>query len=239
MSDETKVTPSTSAFNLTPSVAILLSGVFIAGAIIFVNYNPPSPAVLGNSNDPQNLPTNANVPPVSETDHIRGPRTAPIVLVEYSDFQCPYCRIVHATLKRLVDESNGEVAWVLRNFPLESIHPEARPSALAAECIAEQLGDDGFWKFADAIFADQSKMSSAYYVQLAKQFGANEATFNACVASEKHAARIDKEALDAQQNGGTGTPFTVIIGGDIQVPISGALPYEQFASVIKAIKERQ
>ncbi len=88
----------------------------------------------------------------SASDHIIGSPTAPIVLVEYSDFQCPYCKMIHPSLKQIVSESNGGVAWVYRDFPLYQIHPEAENSANAAECIAAQLGNDAFWKFGDAIF---------------------------------------------------------------------------------------
>ena len=221
-------------FNLSPSIAILLSGALVAGAILFVNLHPTQPVAA----NPTQLPS-ANVPAVTSGEHLFGSPTAPIKLVEYSDFQCPYCRLVYPTLKRLVEESNGQIAWVHRNFPLESIHPEARPAALAAECIAEELGNDAFWKFANAIYTDQSKMSSKYYAELAAQFGASPSTFATCVSTEKHAAKIDGEALDAQKNGGEGTPFTVVVGKDIQVPISGALPYAQFVSVIKAVKARQ
>jgi protein-disulfide isomerase len=88
----------------------------------------------------------------SDTDHIIGSPTAPIVLVEYSDFQCPYCQMIHPDLQKIVSESNGQIAWVYRNFPLYQIHPQATPAANAAECIAEQLGNTGFWKFANTIF---------------------------------------------------------------------------------------
>lgn len=90
----------------------------------------------------------------SASDHIIGSATAPIVLVEYSDFQCPYCQMVHPTLKRIAEESNGTIAWVYRNFPLYQIHPQATPAALAAECIAAQLGNEAFWSFADTIFGN-------------------------------------------------------------------------------------
>ncbi len=87
----------------------------------------------------------------SESDHIVGSPTAPIVLVEYSDFQCPFCQIIHPSLAKLVNESDGKIAWVYRNFPLYQIHPQAIPAANAAECIAEQLGNQGFWTFANTL----------------------------------------------------------------------------------------
>jgi protein-disulfide isomerase len=223
-------------FELTAPLAILLSGVLIAAAILFVHYDPASTAEAGPSNQ---LPANVNVPKATADEHIVGSPDAEIVLVEYSDFQCPYCDMVYPTLKQLVNESGGKVAWVMRNYPLTSIHPQAMPAALAAECIAEQLGNDGWWKFADTVFANQSQMSPSYYAQLAGQFGANVETFNQCVSSQKYADKINQESLDAEQSGANGTPFTVIVGHGSQVPIPGALPYAQFVSVINAIKARQ
>lgn len=96
--------------------------------------------------------TKLSIRPPSADDHIIGSPTAPIVLVEYSDFQCPFCKMIHPSLKQIVSESNGQIAWVYRDFPLYQIHPEAENSANAAECIAALKGNDAFWKFGDAIF---------------------------------------------------------------------------------------
>lgn len=176
----------------------------------------------------------------SPQDHWRGSTTAPIVLVEYSDFQCPYCSSIHPTLKRIVDESDGEVAWVYRHLPLESIHPQARSAAVASECLAEQLGDAGFWGFADRVFGQPSQsLSAAYYSQIAAELGADTAAFASCTASGRHNGRIDTDITEAFENGGNGTPFTVLVAGDRQTPMSGALPYTQIMAVINAAKSRQ
>ncbi|HVV38744.1 MAG TPA: thioredoxin domain-containing protein [Candidatus Paceibacterota bacterium] len=222
-------------FELSPSVAILISGLLIAGSILFINTHPAQPAVAENNQ----LPANANVPAPTASDHIVGSPSAPIVLVEYSDFQCPYCAMVYPTLKRIVSESQGQIAWIYREYPLVSIHPQAKPAALAAECITEQLGNDGFWKFADTIFNDQSKMAPAYYAQLAAQMGADSTKFAACVSSEKYQSVLDQGTQEAESNGGNGTPFTVVVGNGVQVPVSGAQPYANFMAVINAIKARQ
>lgn len=223
-------------FELSPSVSIIIAGVIIAGAIVFVNMRPAVPAVAAGSDAPT---TQTNVRAPSAQDHIVGSLTAPVVLIEYSDFQCPYCNLVMPTLKRLVEESNGGVAWVYRHLPLESIHPNAKPAAVASECVAEQLGNDGFWKFADGVFSNQSKMSASYYAQLAVQLGADKAKFDACVSSGKFAGRVDADAQEAANNGGQGTPYTILYDKKGQVGVSGALPYETFAAVIKAFQGRQ
>jgi len=232
--DDTSQPVQKKKFELTPSISILMAGVIIAGSIVYVNLNPTQPIV--ETGEPT---ATVNVPEATASDHIVGSLDAPIMLIEYSDFQCPFCSRIHPDLKRIVEESNGEVAWVYRHLPLESIHPEAMPSAVASECIAKQKGNDAFWKFADAMFADQTKLNAAEYVGLAGKLGANVQQFSACIASGEFDEKIAAQSLEAGQNGGTGTPFTVVVVGDTQVPISGALPYAQIKAVINSAKSRQ
>lgn len=220
---------------LSPSVSIVIAGVLVAGAIIFVNLHPGS-AIADNEGA---VPASTSVPKPTADDHILGSPTAPVVLIEYSDFQCVYCSMVYPTIKKIVEESNGEIAWVLRNLPLDSIHPEARPAALAAECIAEQLGNDGFWAFADSMFTDQENMGNARYLSLAGSLGADTGKYMSCVSSKKYNQKIGDESAQAQVAGAQGTPFTIVYGNGAQVPLSGALPEAQWRSVIKAVQARQ
>jgi len=223
---------------LTPSVSIIIAGIIVAGAIVFTNYNHPQAvgAVAANANT---APAGSvHVAPPSASDHLIGSPTAPIVLVEYSDFQCPYCSMIYPTLQKIVNESNGGIAWVYREFPLASIHPQANPAANAAECIAAQLGNTGFWKYADAIFGDQSKLTSSYSASLAKQFGADPAKYAACIAASTYQSKIDADTAEAEAAGGQGTPFTIIVNTKTgkQTPVSGALPYAQLVAAINAAK---
>jgi len=94
--------------------------------------------------------------PVLETDHVAGNPDAPITIIEYSDFQCPFCSRAHPTVARVVEESDGEINWVYRHFPLTNIHPAAYPASVASECVAELAGNDAFWVFTDTLFALQS-----------------------------------------------------------------------------------
>jgi len=93
------------------------------------------------------------VTPVEEGEHILGnPANAQVTIIEYSDFECPFCARFHPTLKRIVSESNGNVAWVYRQFPLTQIHQNALERAIASECVAKIKGNDAFWKYADLLF---------------------------------------------------------------------------------------
>ncbi len=221
---------------LNQSVSILIAGALIAGAIIFVNLNAnAAPAAAGDSA----LPGSTSVPAPSAQDHIIGSPTAPVVLIEYSDFECYYCSVAYPTIKRIVEESNGQVAWVMRHLPLDSIHPQARPAALAAECIAEQLGNDGWWGFTESVFTDQKNLGTARYLELASQLGADTAKYMSCVSDNRYNEKINEQSAQAQAAGAQGTPYTVVYGNGAQVPLSGALPYAQFSAVIKAVQERQ
>lgn len=219
---------------ISPSVAIIVAGIIIALAILYTNLHPAAPAAAE-----VNAPTQqVKVSAPNAQDHRLGSPQAKIVLIEYSDFQCPFCALVYPTVKKLVNESNGQIALVMRHFPLTSIHPNANPAANASLCIAEQLGNEGFWKFSDAIFADQNSMSEAYYRELAVQFGADGGQYDSCYKASKYQAKIDAQVNEAQQNGGQGTPYTVIYGYGEQVPVSGAVPEANFTAVINAIKAR-
>lgn len=225
---------------LTLPAAIVFAGIIIAGAVLFTKApSSPSAIAAGNQQNTQNLPTQVNVPAPKAGEHIIGSPDAPIVLIEYSDFQCPFCSMVYPTIKKLVSESNGQIAWVLRNFPLESIHPQARPAATAAECIAGLAGNDAFWKYTDAVFTNQDKLSPAYSRQLALSYGIDGAKYDTCVAQDTYKDKIDADVGDAISNGGTGTPYTVVYSKNYQAALSGALPYDQFNAVIKSVKARQ
>lgn len=224
------------SFELNPSIAILVAGVLIAAAILYTNGQTPT---LGAAAAGQVATIDAaSIRPPMASEHIIGSPNAPIVLVEYSDFQCPYCSVVYPTLKKIVDESNGQIAWVYREFPLTSIHPQALPAANAAECIAKQLGNDGFWKYADAVFNNQSKLTPDYSASIAKSLGADMAAYNQCVSSSEFGKVIDADTAEAEGAGGTGTPFTVVVNTKTgkAAPVSGALPYAQFMAVIKSVQ---
>jgi protein-disulfide isomerase len=225
-------------FELSPSISILIAGFVIAGAIVFVNRYPAAQPVAA-AGGAAPAPTSATVPAPSASDHIIGSPTAPIVLVEYSDFQCPYCAMIYPSLKDIVSKSNGQIAWVMRDFPLYQIHPNALPAANAAECIADQLGNAAWWKFADDDFNNQSSIGAAFFSAEAQKLGADMTKYNACVAASTFQNKIEGQIAEAEDNGGTGTPYTVIVNTKTgkQYPISGALPEAQIMAAITAAQQ--
>ena len=225
-------------FELSPSVSIILAGVIIAGAIIFVNKNPNSQGANVAAANAAAAPAKLDIRPLSKTDHVLGSPTAPILLVEYSDFQCPFCSMIYPTLKKIVSDSGGQIAVVQREMPLTSIHPLAEPAANAAECIAAELGNDAYWKYADAVFADQTKLGDDFSAQVAAQLGADPTKFATCVSSKQYQNLIDADSNESIANGGNGTPFTVIVNTKTgkMTSFSGALPVAQILKGIDTIK---
>lgn len=173
--------------------------------------------------------------PVQDDEHIRGNLDkAKVVMIEYSDFQCPYCERHHPNLQQISDEYGDQVVWVYRHFPLTSIHPNAEPMALASECAAEQ---GKFWEFADAMFDGQTAnlegtaaAANSYASSVAKDLGLNMTKFNDCVATAKYQDVVDADMASGSAAGVNGTPATFING----TLVSGAVPYATLKQMIDA-----
>ena len=107
---------------------------------------------------------NINLKPISAEDHILGKLDAPIIIVEYSDLECPFCKVFHRTMHEVMDKygKDNKVAWIYRQFPIDSLHSKARKEAEATECANELGGNDGFWKFTDEVFGTTN--SNVVYV---------------------------------------------------------------------------
>lgn len=220
---------------LTP-VSVLIAGAMIAGAIIYSQKNFATQqggnvaAVPGN--DPSTSAMQAK--DVSEKDHVFGNKDTEITLIEFSDFQCPFCAALHPTLSRIVTESNGNINWVYRFFPLNSIHPEATSAALASECVAKYAGNDAFWKFANDLFKNQQRLGTPLYEKLSKAASVSPADFASCMISADTTARITENLDDAVASGGQGTPYVVIVNNKNKkkTSFSGALSYGQIVAEI-------
>lgn len=210
-------------------IAIVVAGAFIAGGLFLASSGGSS-----SSSAAEGVPHQAvgsfRLP--SESDHVRGPSDAKVAIVEFSDFECPFCARLHPTLKRVVGE-RADVKWVYRHFPLTSIHSRAQGAAVASECIAKLGGNDSFWTFADAIFANQRNLTNSFYEQSAAVAGIDAAAFKACSTDRGVTAEVNADLNEAVQSGGRGTPFAVVVTAQGQlIPFSGALSYEQVRGLV-------
>lgn len=154
----------------------------------------------------------------------RGPKNAPIEIIEFSDFQCPFCLSAFPTVQKVLQTYGDKIRFTYRHYPLQN-HPNARPAAEASACAAEQ---DKFWEFHDRLFIDQSKLNPGELRQHAAAVGLNVINFNDCLESKKFARLVDEDVDAANKVGVNGTP-AFFINGRI---LSGAQPFDAFKRVI-------
>lgn len=169
--------------------------------------------------EPVRFPVNLGDAPM------QGPEDAPITIVEFSDFQCPFCRRVQPTLARVQQKYGDKIRWSFKDLPLLSIHPEAQKAAEAARCA----GDQGkFWEYRAAMF-DSNTINADLHAKTAEALGLDQDSFGACLESDKHADAVAADLEEASGLGLSGTPAFLING----VLLSGAQPYEAFEKVIE------
>ena len=154
-----------------------------------------------------------------------GPATAPITIVEFSDFECPYCAALFPTMKQVETNYKDKVKVVYRQFPLTQIHPNAQKAAEASLCAADQ---QKFWELHDAMFQDNRNLGIDALKQKAAALKLDTTTFNACLDSAKHAENVKKDIFDGVKAGVTGTPALFINGRFL----NGAAPYADIAKII-------
>jgi protein-disulfide isomerase len=223
-------------FGLVSGMAVILllnNFVGLSSGTALARTTQPTVVAAGNNDDggdsEPKKPAGA-LAPVTNKDHVRGDlNKAKVVLVEYSDFQCPYCGKHHPTMEKVMEEYGDDVAWVYRHFPL-SFHPNAEPSAIASECAAAQ---GKFWEFADAMFESQVKLSGAlddaetFMSATAKSIGLNTAEYEECYSAGDTTA-VDAGSASGETAGVNGTPATFVNG----TLVSGAVPYTSMKKII-------
>jgi len=220
--------------NLLIPVAIIIAGSLIAGAVYLGGATGDGaivPRAGAQTGDMEQM--NA----IASGDHIRGNPDAPVIIVEYSDFECPFCKRFHETMQQATAEYGDQVAWVYRHFPLDQLHSKARKEAVASECASELGGNDAFWEFTDRFFEltpsnDQTDIDTVL-PQIAGEIGLDGARFASCLAGKKYDAHIEADAQNAVATGGNGTPWSIVIApSGKKYPISGAQPLEAVKQII-------
>ncbi len=195
-----------------------------------------------NQNNPQPAEPTPNLdalPPVTSDDHIRGNKNADVLLVEYSDFECPFCKSFHPTIQRLTKEYGNKVAWVYRHYPLP-FHANAQMEAEASECVADIGGKDKFWQYADTVYEKTQSTGTSFTKEqiatIAADIGVNKDKFNQCLASGKFTKKVTEQMSGGSSAGINGTPGTIVVGKNGKKElIPGALPYEQAKAIIDRV----
>ncbi len=245
--------------NKSVSLVILLAAILVSGSLVyfgtnFFNSNKIKTAVIqGLSEFVQNGPEayeddGTKIAPTEDTasnddidmeaasddDPVLGDADAPVTIVEFSDYECPYCGRFFSDTHSLIKEQyidTGKVKLVFRDFPLD-FHAGAMPAAEAANCVREQLGDEGYFEMHDAIFSNQGMLQDPAkgLVEAAGKLGVNMEEFNTCFNGDRYKTEILKDMNDGQSYGITGTP-SFLINGQLLV---GAQPFSAFQKIIDA-----
>jgi protein-disulfide isomerase len=226
-------------------ISIIIAGLIVAGAVVLTNNaENVKPAVVENER-----PT-LELAPITDDDYILGNPDAEVLLVEYSDFQCPYCAMFHGTMKRLVEEygDSGQFAWVYRHFPISS-HQTARPLSEASECVANLGGKDKFWSFTDEVFSriltklENKEQDYSVKAEEMRDFaislGIEETSYDTCITEKTYAQDVENDYQDglniAKVDENFGTPYNILITKEgVKIPIPGNQPYASVKNLIDA-----
>ncbi len=216
--------------NLATPVAIVLAGIIIAGAVIYGNYTK-DPAIAEGTDGFLVKKFIA----VDSTDHLRGNPEATLAVVEYSDLECPFCKIFHQTMNELMATDSANISWVYRHFPIESLHAKAFNEAVASECAMMLGSHTAFWKFIDEVFAvtpSNDGLDPAELPKIAQKIGLDQGKFITCLADEATKSRVTNDYENGMAIGVDGTPFVVI-------SVKGGETYPIFKIDPKSIEDKK
>lgn len=225
-------------------VSIVLAGLLIAGGIYMngkITSSNPTPSQKQQMELKQLADT---IKPIDANDHIIGSPEARVIVIEYSDTECPYCKVFHVTMNTIMQEygSSGDVAWVYRHYPIEQLHAKSIKEAEATECAAKLGGNSKFWEYINKVYEmteSNDSLDSTKLPVIATEIGLSSSEFNACLDSGEFTSKIKADIQNAQEAGILGTPYSVIIDTKTNehYPLEGAYPYAQVKQVIDMILE--
>lgn len=211
-------------------LGVVLKGDKTGAAPLAYGPDPSAPLAGGDPTPPPAGPLKE----VSKDEHIRGPKDAKVTIVEYSDFECPFCKNFHETMVQVLAD-NKDIRWVYRHFPL-SFHPTAQPTAEASECAAKLGGNDAFWKFADAAFGKGGAHTDADIENYARAAGVNIDKFKKCRESGETSSTVNRDLQEGQTAGVQGTPGNFVIGPNGSRTLPGAVPASSVQAAIDGVK---
>jgi protein-disulfide isomerase len=228
--------PASGAQNFAIPFAIVIAGLAIAGAIYFGD-GKKSNAPVGNGQALQNT----SVDPVTPDDHIIGNPNAKVVIVEYSDLECPFCKSFHPTMQQIMNEygKTGQVAWVYRQFPIAGLHPKAHKESEASECATKLGGNTKFWEYINKIFEitpSNNGLDPAKLPEVAQTIGLDMKAWNACLDKGDMAKVVDDSIASGIKAGVNATPWSfILVNGKVVDTIEGGQPYATVKAQIDAL----
>lgn len=220
-------------------VLVLATIGFLALAWYVTQSMAITPSTLGTTNTNKPTPTNLEATNVVAADHTMGNPNAPVTLIEYADYECPYCKEFHPIIQQLVTDYQDNVRLVYRHFPL-AIHPNAPKEAEAAECVAALAGQEAFWKYTHAIFERTQSGGTGFPLanlpSLARELGIEETLFTSCLDSGTYTEHVREHHQSGIRAGISGTPSVIAFNkkGTVQL-IPGQVSYEELKRVVDAL----
>ncbi len=217
------------------AISILIASFVIGGSLIYGAGvkelgRSDGRAEVASRDEKRGSEASITTTPTGDDDVILGDQNAPVTMIEFIDYQCPFCaKVVREVLPTIREKyvETGKVKLVIRDFPLDSIHSFARTAAEASECAAEQ---GAFWGYHDLLFERQAEIPAMDFVSLAGELGLNREAFRSCYEGKRYADEVEKDYQDGIAAGVRGTPTTFINGA----LVSGAVPLSQFEAAIEA-----
>lgn len=211
-------------------------GVYLNGRIAKENPTPAQEQKLKSEN------ISSVLREIDANDHILGSSKARVLVVEYSDTECAYCKMFHSTMLSIMQEygKDEKVAWVYRHFPIKEIHSKALKEAEALECAGEIGGNSKFWEYTNKLYEvtpSDDKLEYSELTKIATSVGLSSEKFTLCLESGEFAPRVALDVENANELGAIGTPYSIIIDTKTgeHYPVDGAYPYAQLKSVIDLI----
>lgn len=224
---------------LSVPVAIIIAGIIVAGAIIYATGGPKNAEPVAKQQEGKVADVLSNLKPITAKDHIFGNPDAKVKIVEFSDTECPFCKLFHTTMQQVISEYKGSVAWVYRHFPLDSLHSKARNEAVATECANELGGNEKFWAYLDRLMEvtpSNNGLDPAQLPAIAEYVGLDRAKFETCLNSGKYNKHVQEDYEDGVASGGNGTPYSIAVAKNgKKTVISGAQPLSAVKAVIDSL----
>jgi protein-disulfide isomerase len=239
--EKTRKTKFGDVFTIVLVTGLIVASFFIGKLSTEVKMLKDNPRqdLYGNQQPPEDKLGEVDKPDF-DNDHVLGDKSAKFALIEYSDYQCPFCQAFHPTAQKALDEYGGKLVWVFRHFPLEQIHPQAKPTAIASECVAKLAGNEAFWKFSDKMFVNSNSLTDKLRKDTAIELGVNGAQFDSCLTDKATEALVKKDLDSGAKAGIRGTPGNVLMNletGEVQ-SLPGAVPFETLKAAIDGMMNK-
>jgi len=221
--------------------SMLVASLFVSIAF-YISFGMQNEATVAEVEIPQETVDKklSQVRDITPEDHILGSPNAKLVFVVYSDFQCPYCKVFHETMRHIISVygSDGDVAWVFRHIPLVELHRQAPMYALASECVADLRSEQAFWDFANTLYEavdpKEDPPTTSDLVNMAVDLGVDRTAFVQCMKTNKTLKKVQTDYEEAIASGATGSPYTIVFTPHQRFVIDGVRSYKSLAGAIIA-----